>query len=496
MNSFDFNKRLRKARDLMQTANHAEALRAYAELVRKYPAGGVAGEYARAAAIYGDFDLADQLWVKIRSSERNTADLLSRLAWEYQQIRLHARARELYRLAAEAEPGNLEAQLSLAWLLARTNSTQDARPTVNKCLELSPRHEQARYLSAHLDCREDKLAEAERQFRDLLASELQDPYVQYSCRSELATIYDRTGRFDEAMAELFAGKALLRPSQEEADRRRTDASYDDMLRQVRALPKNILEMWGQSFPPRDRKPIVSLAVLMGAARSGTTLLERVLDAHSLLGAADESLALTKIMPLVDITARAFPSQRLGVLRQRYLGMLAKTSGPAAPGKVLLDKNPSQTIWLAAFLRLFPEVRVITALRDPRDIVMSLYFQNQTLTNYQTPEMLAQYYVKIMDLWLAVREWSGFSWIETRYEDVVADLSKEGARVTEFLGLEWKQDQADFHRSNHDKPLMSTNYSAVTQPLYTRAVGRWRSYEKYVAPVLPILEPYCKAFGYR
>lgn len=495
MNSFDFNKRLRKARDLMQMENHAEALRVYAELVRKYPAGGVTGEYARAAAIYGDFDLAEQLWERIRSSQPNTADLLSRLAWEYQQIRLHAKARELYGLAAQAEPANLEAQLSLAWLLARTNSTKEARAAVNKCLELSPRHEQARYLAAHLDRREDRLAEAERQFRDLLASELQDPYVQYSCRSELANIYDRTGRFDEAMAELFAGKALLHPGQEEADRRRTDASYEDMLRKIRALPKNILEHWGKSFPTRDRKPVVSLAVLMGAARSGTTLLERVLDAHPSLGAADESLALTKIMPLVDITASAIPSQRLGVLRQRYLSVLTKTSGPAAPGKVLLDKNPSQTIWLAAFLRVFPEVRVVTALRDPRDIMISLYFQNQSLTNYQTLEVLAQYYVKVMDLWLALREWSGFSWIETRYEDVVAGLSKEGARATEFLGLEWKQNQADFHTSNHDKPLMSTNYSAVTQPLYTRAVGRWRSYEKYLAPVLPILEPYCKAFGY-
>lgn len=479
----------------MQTANHAEALRAYAELVRKYPGGGVIGEYARAAAIYGDFELAEQLWERIRSSQPNSVDLLSRLAWEHQQIRLHAKARELYRQAAEAEPANLEVQLALAWLMARTNSTKEARPIVNKCLELSPRHEQARYLAAHLDRREDKLAEAERQFRDLLASELQDPYVQYSCRSELATICDRTGRFEEAMAELFAGKALLRPGQEEADRRRTDASYDDMLRNVRTLPKNILEVWGRAFPPRDRKPIVSLAVLMGAARSGTTLLERVLDAHPSLGATDESLALTKIMPLVDITAPAIPAQRLAVLRQRYLSMLTKTSGPGAPGNVLLDKNPSQTIWLAAFLRVFPEVRVITALRDPRDIVISLYFQNQMLTNYQTLEMLARYYIKVMELWLVVREWSGFSWIETRYENVVADLSKEGARVTEFLGLEWKQNQADFDKSNHDKPLMSTNYTAVTQPLYTRAVGRWRSYEKYLAPVLSILEPYCKVFGY-
>ncbi len=480
----------------MRSENHLEALSVYADLVKKYPRGGILGEFARAATIYGDFHMAEQLWGKIRGTQPNTSELLSQLAREYQQIRLHAKARELYRLAAEAEPGNLDAQLGLAWVLARTGSVSEARPVIDRCLGLDARCEKSRFLAAQMDRREGKFDEAERQFRDLLVGGLQDSYLHYACYSELAGIYDRAGRFDEAMAELTAGKNLPRQSgQDDAERRQVDAWHDDILRKIRALPKNILGEWDKSFPARARKPPVSLAILTGSARSGTTLLERVLDAHPLVSAADESLAFTRIMPLIDIAAPAIPAPRLTGLRQRYLNMLTRTSGPAAAGKVLLDKNPSRTIWLPAFLRVFPEARIIMALRDPRDIIISLYFQNQTLTNYQTLEMLARYYVKIMDLWLAVREWSGFSWIETRYEDMVADLPAEGARVTKFLGLEWKESQANFHKSNTEKPVMSTNYSAVSQPLYTRAVGRWRFYEKHIAPVLPMLEPYCKTFGY-
>src|SRR6185437_8633821 len=178
-----------------------------------------------------------------------------------------------------------------------------------------------------------------------------------------------------------AGKKLpYQSDQDVKERRFVDAWHDDVLRKTRALPKNVLEEWGKTFPPRARKPEVSLGLLMGSARSGTTLLERVLDAHPQIAAADESLAFTKILPLVDISAPTIPSPRLTALRQRYLDMLTKTSGPAAPGKVLLDKNPSRTIWLPAFQRVFPEVRIIMALRDPRDILISLYFQNQTLTN--------------------------------------------------------------------------------------------------------------------
>lgn len=496
MNALDFNRRLRAARDLMQKQNHPAALSAYAELVKKYPQGSAWGEYARAATIFGDFDLAEQIWKRLRETQPNTAELLSRLAWEYQNIRMHAKARELYREAVALEPDNLPTQLGLAWVLSRTNSPAEARVVVNKCLELDASSEQARYLAAHLDRRENKLAEAEKQFRDLLARKLSDQYVPYFCHAELAAILDQTGRYDEAMDVLQRGKKLIATiPEQEKERENIDAWHEDVLRKTKALPRNILDIWKKSFPPKARTPAASVAFLTGSARSGTTLLERILDAHPSIAAADESLAFSKVFPLIDTTAAPMPGQRLGVLRQRYLHILSKITGPPAPGKVLLDKNPSQTAWLPAFLRAFPDLRVLIALRDPRDILVSLYFQNQTSTNHLTFEQLARHYQNVMDIWLAAREWDGFAWMETRYEDVVADLGKEGARATRFLGLEWHANQGEFHERNREKPIMSNNYQDVTRPVYKRSVGRWQVYEKYLAPALPMLEPYCKRFGY-
>jgi hypothetical protein len=165
------------------------------------------------------------------------------------------------------------------------------------------------------------------------------------------------------------------------------------------------------------------------------------------------------------------------------------------GKTLLDKNPTVTGWLPAFLRMLPELRVLIALRDPRDVMVSLYFQDHPNTNFLTLELLARQYATVMDIWLAVRKWEGLAWMETRYEDVVVDLEKEGGRVTKFLGLEWHENQTRFHEHNREKPVMSTNYADVTQPVYQRSVGRWRHYEKQLAPILPVLEPYCVKFGY-
>jgi hypothetical protein len=174
-------------------------------------------------------------------------------------------------------------------------------------------------------------------------------------------------------------------------------------------------------------------------------------------------------------------------------------GGEAQRKLILDKNPSPTAKLRIWLRVFPELRVVIALRDPRDVVISCYFQNIPLNpynaNFLTLERTARHYANLMDVWLAVRQWEGLAWMETKYEDVVADLEREGRRVTEFLGLGWHYAQARFYDKSSKGVLHSPTYHDASQPIYSRAVARWRAYEEYLAPILPLLEPYCRALGY-
>jgi len=78
---------------------------------------------------------------------------------------------------------------------------------------------------------------------------------------------------------------------------------------------------------------------------------------------------------------------------------------------------------------------------------------------------------------------------------VANLGREGRRVTEFLGLTWDERQTRYYETSRTKQLYSPTYQDVTRPIYARSVGRWQAYEKHLAPILPALESYCRAFGY-
>jgi len=155
--------------------------------------------------------------------------------------------------------------------------------------------------------------------------------------------------------------------------------------------------------------------------------------------------------------------------------------------------------LNVWLRVFPELKVIIALRDPRDVVISCFFLNimlnATNVNFLSLERTAKHYTDLMDVWLRMRELGGFDWIETRYEDVVENLESEGRKLTQFLGLAWHPNQERYFETARRKVLFAPTYHDVTQPVYKRAVGRWERYARALEPIQSRLAPYCRAFSY-
>ena len=156
--------------------------------------------------------------------------------------------------------------------------------------------------------------------------------------------------------------------------------------------------------------------------------------------------------------------------RRYLKSLFREVQGEPRARLLLDKNPSPTMALHLWLRVFPNLKVIIALRDPRDVAISCFFQNLPLTpasvNFLSLERTARHYASLMDVWLRMRELGGFDWIETRYEDVVANIEAEGRRVTEFAGLPWHAEQANPHEGARRKQLFAPTYDAVTKPVHS------------------------------
>ncbi len=501
MNSVNFEERLRELEELREVGDITKALIGFKKILNTWPREVQAWlAYGRLLYGIGQISAAEQAWQHVKKLQPCNSKLLVDLGHLYSSLRQPEKARTCFEEAKAADPTAIDPRISIALQEEKNHRFHEAREAVEQCFLIDSAGEQARYVSALLCHRENKLEQSEDQLRALIDSGPKHEYVRYAARYELAQILDRSGRFEEAMLHLNEAKNLVAAlADAKILTKRQESAASSRLRKAKAYPKSILHTWSKMFPEKIRKQIPPFAFLGGHPRSGTTLLEQVLGSHPEVAAIDEPLVIGIAATASNAASWGFSSARLNVARQRYIEALHRSLGVDPDGRLLLEKNPSPTAMLPELLRVFPELRVIIAIRDPRDVVLSCYFQNiplnQVIATWLSLEGLAKYYVHLMEVWLAVREWEGFSWIETKYEDIVTDLESEGRRVTQFLGLQWHENQRMFFEGAKKRRLYSPTYHDVTQPVYSRSVARWRNYEKYLEPILPVLEPYCRAFGY-
>ncbi|HUD49674.1 MAG TPA: sulfotransferase [Candidatus Baltobacteraceae bacterium] len=502
--------RWQKAQQQLLAGKAALALPAYRDLVKRFP--GVVNlwfEFGAAAAADLAFEPARQAFDHAEQMAGADSAVLIALGQQYHRLRQPARARVCFERAAQVAPSSSHARLSWAAWLERERRLEDAWEQTEACLTQNPRDAAALYYRAFLLYRKGRADEAQAQLRDLIQSDAGEPGVKISSLHLLAVVLDELGQYAEAMEWLLKAKALTRQHNNVPALEQT---YEKAARRRRSLlaglTPDMIRRW-RSNVPASASPR-KLALLGGHPRSGTTLLEQILGANPSIAAFDESDAF-----VVEIGDRLFPADpfppltaaaldalspaRQRELKGRYFKSLFREVEGEPAAEVLIDKNPTPTASLPLWLRMFPDSKVIIALRDPRDVVISCFFQNLALTpmnaNFLGLDRAVQHYADLMDVWLRVRELGGFDWIETRYEDIVASAETEGRRVTEFLGLTWYAAQANCHEAARERFVFSPTYSEVAKPVHNRAVGRWKHYAAALEPFNAKFSVYLQAFGY-
>jgi len=242
------------------------------------------------------------------------------------------------------------------------------------------------------------------------------------------------------------------------------------------------------------------------------LLEQVLDSHPEITSAEETqifyeeafVPLTRgrspaSLSLFPILESASP-ERLRQSREDYFRYTESFIGQTVGERLLIDKNPSLTTLIPAFVRVFPEARFLVALRDPRDVCLSCFMQPLFPTGplnstYPSLEAAATQYTSMMSLWQTTKPLMPCPFLEIRYEDLTDNLESVARHTLEFLGVSWDERVLTFQQHTRNKLVRSPTYGDVKRPISKGAIGRWRHYQKYFEPYLDKLEPFVKAFGY-
>jgi tetratricopeptide (TPR) repeat protein len=292
----------------------------------------------------------------------------------------------------------------------------------------------------------------------------------------LAKAYDDIDDVDRAYAWFARGAAGVLGGR----RPRMERLFAEAAEVRNAFPPERLQ--SGSATGRPERPIL----IIGCARSGTTLLERILASSPAAISAGElkmlHLACLGFSPPSPASIGNFVQACGGELAawqrvaETYVGKLVRRFGRADG---VIDKGLVNYLYVGALAQALPQARIIHVRRDPMDVAWSCFrrlFDNGLAWSYDFESIAAfiRVYADVAAYWKQVLPGRILS---VDFERLVAEPEAETARVFDFVGIERPPDWRSFHEKRG--VVLTSSLQQVRRPLSADGVGAWRRYAAHL-----------------
>ena len=246
--------------------------------------------------------------------------------------------------------------------------------------------------------------------------------------------------------------------------------------------------------------------LLGFPRSGVAMLDQLLSAHPSIDPSDERNCFVPVIHEFGASEESLQrfneltEEELQALRDAYWARVNQ-SGLNLEGKIYIERSPLGLTWIGLIGRLFPDARVIIAVRDPRDTLLATYQtnfdMNAAVFHLLDMNEAAEYYVASHGAAYAGIELSPKLKVhEVQFEQLLLNFEEQVTQLFNFLGIEVDPQSFNLGKSiTSDGTDDTPSINLVNQLLYSSSVGKWRHYSEALEPVSDMLEPWIKRYNY-
>ena len=413
-----------------------------------------------------------------------TAALADGLGTLYTHCDEPARGLPHYLHAVAAAPDNAAYRFNLATAQRMVGEFAAAEASLDQVIAATPDDCNAYYTRADLRTQTpDRNHVGE--LRALLERGVPDRLAQVTVRFALAKELEDLGEYAASFEQLSQACRLQRATM----------SYDvgeDVATMDRIIATHTAPVLAQGTGHAIDEPIF----VIGLPRSGTTLVERILAAHSEVQAAGELQAFPRscIEAVRERhgtgTSKLEFVERALELDPRALGerYIAATRPQTGSRRHFVDKLPLNYLYAGLIQRALPRARIVALEREPMDSCYAMY---KTLFTSAYPfsydlEDLGHYYAgwqRLMRHWQATL---GSALLMVRYEDLIAGQEAVTRQLLAHCGLAWQDACLEFH--SRPGAVGTASAVQVRSPLYGSSVGKWRHYEQQLQPLARHLVP--------
>ncbi len=443
------------------------------------PSGGapeIRFQMARALDLIGDTAASAAALDEVLKALPGEASVREAAIRAHTRLGNEDRVRALYDEAIKADPKTIKPRADKAQYLQQIGDFDGAETILRRLLKQSPQEtELYRMLVAGLKLKPgDPLVRAMRKLWT-------DPRLNDQGRMQLgfalAKAAEDAGETDRVFGYLDAAntaQARLAPF---------DAAARDAEWAAYARAQDDLA------PPAATAPLPLRPVFVtGMPRSGTTLVEQIIGAHSRAVAGGEmGHALREAVRLFGPTEKMKPLSKMGAAdldrwAMAYRRGVRRDTG--AVSGVVTDKSIRSQLIFGLIAKGLPGARIIVVHRDPRDIALSIYKNHFRLGTHRYANDLGTIAAEIRAFRAQVDHWRNRlpgQIHEIRYEDLVADAEAESRRLIAAAGLDWEDACLTFHKQAGKVKTLSL--AQVRQPIHAGRREAWRKYETELAPFL-------------
>ena len=245
--------------------------------------------------------------------------------------------------------------------------------------------------------------------------------------------------------------------------------------------------------------IGNLVFLVGFPRSGTTLLDSILRSHS------KTLVLEEKPYLINIRHKFFNTNTLEKiisvdnqtkisLQKEYLSYFNYSKE-----KIIIDKFPLNIIELGFIKTIFPDSKVILALRHPLDCILSCVLTsfkiNEAMANYENLETSAFFYNEVFNLFEIYKSSLNLKYYSIKYENIVNNFDFEIKEILAYLNLEFEKSVRFYYKTAKNRDAINTpSYHQVVNPIYKDSLNRYKNFQD-IKNIEPLVQKWIKEFGY-
>ncbi len=446
---------------------------------------------AKLHALLDQTDAARHAADQATAAAPDTALTMDTIGVVYSKIGAYADAVPLLERAVAAKPDNAQFHFNLASADQFLGKAEAAAHHYEEAIRLQPQFYRAYWARA-------ELGKNDRTPRDTgpLEAQLARPSLgaddQLYLAHALATEYEKADEYDKAFNVL-----------EQAKRRRTEQiTYSSK------TDERLFEAIKSAFPATADYPTsgpgADAIFVTGMPRTGTTLIERILDSHPEVTSLGELQAFagavkhasqtsSRVMLDEDVIKAALKASPTDI-GEDYL-QAVRARGHA--GGRFVDKMPLNFLYIGFILSALPEAKVVVLRRNPLDTVMSNFRQlfaiHFSYYNYNYDLMdTALYYVQFHELMKHWHELFGERIHSLSYEALTGEAEQETRALLDYAGLPWDPACLQFH----DNPgaVATASTMQVREPIYTRAVARWKKYESHLDDVKRLFDRHGIDYG--